>query len=124
MQGRIKLGSANAGAGAGMVLRFIFRFDLKANDQADAAPAVELILLDPIPSGGLSLGPSLGPSLLQGVGHPPEDSQNGGGAVMANPALILAMGYIQSVVGPILDAPALLLQQQPELGIQLGRGSR
>jgi hypothetical protein len=110
MQGRIKLGSANAGAGAGMVLRFICRFDLKANDQADAAPAVELILLDPIPSSGLSLGPSLGPSLLQGVGHTPEDSQNGCCAVMANPALILTMGYIQGVVGPILDAPALLLQ--------------
>jgi hypothetical protein len=32
---------------------------------------------------------------------------------MADPALILAMGHIQSVVRPILDAPALLLQVQP-----------
>ena len=43
---------------------------------------------------------------------------------MANPALILTMGYIQGVVSPILDAPALSLQQQPWLGIQLLLGSR
>ena len=43
---------------------------------------------------------------------------------MANPALIFTMSYIQGVVGPILDAPALLLQQQPLLCIQLSLGSR
>ena len=43
---------------------------------------------------------------------------------MANPALILTVGYIQGVVGPILDAPALLLQVQPLFRIQLSLGSR
>jgi hypothetical protein len=43
----------------------------------------------------------------------PKNSQNRRRVGMANPALILAVGYIQSVVGTILDAPALLLQQQP-----------
>jgi hypothetical protein len=43
---------------------------------------------------------------------------------MADSALILAMGHIQGVVRPILDAPALLLQVQPLFFIQLILGSR
>ena len=43
---------------------------------------------------------------------------------MANPAFVLTVGYIQGVVGPILDAPALLLQQEPLCRIQLSLGSR
>jgi hypothetical protein len=43
---------------------------------------------------------------------------------MADPALILSMGYIQGVVRPILDAPALLLQIQPLFLIQLSLESR
>jgi hypothetical protein len=43
---------------------------------------------------------------------------------MADPAFILSMGYIQSVVRPILDTPALLLQDQPLFLIQLRLGSR
>jgi hypothetical protein len=43
---------------------------------------------------------------------------------MADPALILTMGYIQGVMGPILNTPALLLHVQPLLRIQLSLGSR
>lgn len=34
------------------------------------------------------------------------------------------MGYVQGVVRPILDAPALLLQVQPVFLFQLGLGAR
>src|ERR1017187_5715671 len=83
-----------------------------------------MVLLDPIPRGRPSLGPPLGPGLLQGVRQAPKNPQNRCGTGMEDPTLILAMGHIQGVVRPILDAPALLLQIQPPFVIQLSLGSR
>ena len=69
------------------------------------------------------LGRPLAQSLLQGVGQAPKNPKNRCCVGMADSAFVLAMGHIQGVMGPILDAPALLLKVQPLFRIQLGLGA-
>ena len=95
-----------------------------AREEADTAPAVEVVLFNPIPRGRGSLRPPLSPGVLQRVGQPPKNPQNGCGVGLVDSALILPMRDVQGVMGSILDAPALLFQLQPLLFIELALGSR
>ena len=82
-------------------------------------PAVELVLFDPIPGSGGSLGPPLGPGLFERVGQTPEEAQDGRGVGLPHPTLVFPVGYVEGVMGSILDAPTLLFQGQPLLAGEL-----
>jgi len=92
-------------------------------DEADDVPAVELVRFDPVTRSGFPLGSPFGPEVLQGVGHTPQYSQHRHGIVIPDPALILPIGHVQGVMGPVFYAPVLLVKGQPLLRILLCRGA-
>ena len=72
----------------------------------------------------MALAASRRPRLLEGITQAAEYSQNGGGIWVADPAFILPMGHIQSMMSAIFHTPSLLFDPQPLCRVQLAPISR